>query len=146
MKKIIKTAAILLILAGGFYSCRKDKEGTDAPNVPYAPCPCEMEEVIGIKLPETAWLFADSVPELMSDGSIFEIKVSYYATFNYNKPHERDRTIVYLCNFPDFAKNDIPPRGCEIYLSGKLYNKCFELPHYDFERRFFMVLTNLKLK
>ncbi|MDR2126964.1 MAG: hypothetical protein LBP63_09065 [Prevotellaceae bacterium] len=144
MKKLLlQTTAILLILAG-VIACEKEEK--EEGNVPYAPCPCEGEEVAGIKLSETALLVADSVRELILADTIFDVKgdVMYYAVFNYGKSH--DRIIVYICNFPDFAKEwDIPPHGREIYLSGKLYNKCFELPNYLEERCFNMVLTNIKL-
>lgn len=136
--KILQLTAIMLILAGMMIACGKDKEDTQG-NVPYKTCDCTGEEVIGIKLPEEAWLVADSAYDRKDS-------IAYYATFNYNKSH--DKIIVNICNFPDFAKNwdGIFLQGREVYLSGKLYNTCYELPHYEFELCFDMILTNLKLK
>lgn len=149
MKRIIlKTAAVLLILAGGFASCgnkENNEEKNEAQemqgNVPYMPCDCGGKEVTGIELPKEALLVADSVSD-RKDG------VAYYAVFNSHKSSESERIIVNICNFPDFAKkwDGIFLQGREVYLSGKLYNTCYELPRYGFERSFDMILTDLKLK
>ena len=64
---MFKITAILLMLAGSFFSCAK--RGETGGEVPYNPCPCDegnsmKETELTIEYPLTeAYLFRDSIPK-----------------------------------------------------------------------------------
>jgi hypothetical protein len=142
---VLKTAAILLILAG-IFSCRKDKDKDQNDSVPYMPCPCEGKEKVDL-MATNAQLFKDSIPSSIKNK--YNTYVIYHsdsdsATF-YTHP---DIFVIYhICNFPDYAKKwDIPRQGCEIYLKGQIYRPCYTLFHPMDRAYYDIVLTTLKLK
>jgi hypothetical protein len=142
--KVLRIArVILLILAGGFYSCRKD-------TILYVPCPCEeKEEVADIEIPKNALFFSDSVP--LSVENKYNAWVIYHtetdSTTLFIQINPSMTQIINICNFPDYAKKwTVPIQGYDIYLKGKLYRPCYEPPHYGDKIYYDYVLTNLKLK
>ena len=136
--KILKHAAIVLILAGVLSSCTKKTESDD--KIPYVPCPCEEEKDSREIFQGEAYLFKDSIPIQM-------VKIINNEFFN--KPRKAVCWILYfsendyieiiignykdysmigrgtICNFPYFAREwNIPQNGCKVDIKGLMYDPC----------------------
>jgi len=120
---------VLLMLAGGVTSCKKEKNG----NVPYKPCPCKNKPASNSFSRGEAYLFRDSVPRQI----IFDIDPAVSGIIYYSETGEayigfRGFSVTdallhtgFICNFPDFAKEwDIPENGLKIYFEGQAYTAC----------------------
>jgi hypothetical protein len=135
MKKIfIKTAAILLILAGVISSCGKEKE--DNGNVPYAPCSCSDKPLAQLNFPSgEAYLFKDSVPSDMDfqiGNELYQGQIVKWIVYD-SETNKASltvgggaiRNICEICNYPAFAKGwSIPQNGCKVYFEGITYETC----------------------
>lgn len=136
--KMLKIVAIVLMLAGSFYSC-KEREESDG-TVPYKPCSCEKELFTGLKFSQgEAYLFRDYIPEKMTKQINDEIYsapfplvcwIVYYSETDVADISFRSNSggITYvgtICNFPDFAKEwIIPENGCKVNFEGRILESC----------------------
>jgi hypothetical protein len=153
MKKIVlKTAAILLILAGVMISCGKEKEDNIQGNVPYKPCDCEKAEMeFGRELFKGEAVFFKDLSEEQRNEKIYQSnnRIILYDTETDNAVLYAYSDILYqcyICNFPDFAKEwDITQDGQRVYYNGTMYHACD--PYGTADRVYTdMVLITLNLK
>ena len=127
---------LCVVLTGSFYSCEKKAEAGS--EVPFKPCPCEVERSGLAQFHGEAYLFKDSIPLEFQRSSEDDIiiwyseidQVTFFRQFHGN-----------ICNFPDFAKEwAILQNGCKVYLKGIMYPTCRGgIASYTFD----LVLTSL---
>jgi len=128
----IERAAILLLLAGSFFSCAKRSESGG--EVPYAPCPCENNEKPLATIKGEARLYFDDVfwtPPFDSERIVFFSETNEYpdhVKLALDDPRFRNPmggvVFVDICNFPDFAKEWNSPGGITVYYEGIIYPWC----------------------
>jgi hypothetical protein len=159
MKKILKTAAILLILAGSF-SCENEEIWENVP-VEYVKCPCDQEKIDGASL---NWRAGGTENVLMidisktTDDKILELleseKIRQYlrydstdgsAAFLFN-PHQLWQTSGRICNFPSQYDWEIPINGIHVSFACDIFDLCepiLTIPEHSY---FNIVLTSLKIQ
>ena len=132
---IFKRVAIVLFLAGCFYSCTKRAESDDGGDVPIGFCYSEEKGERGsdtIPVRGEAYFFNDSIPDrirtkmLQDDKSSFAAWIVYegdnIATLHVYRRGSLSGNYYHICNFPDFAKQwEAPLTGQKIYYEGKAF-------------------------
>ena len=144
-RKILVHAAMVLMLAGSFFSCLKKVESDGGGNVPYKPCDCSWIEFgepmkeKGYRKFKDVYLFKDDVPEQMFTQmhELSKRKQISYIVFNSDTDHvgmdilpiQGSGNIIStgrICNFPDFAKEwTIPQNGVKVDVEGVTYEACW---------------------
>ena len=155
--KIFNHVAIVLILAGNFYSCAKRAESSG--DVPYKPCLCDEEKHLwgeGLFKGE-AYLFKDFIPEqikkqINDELSEIEHRVNWFV-FDSNTNAANFTSVKEcfsygdICNFPDFVKDwYIPENGCKVYFEGFFYEPCVFRGGVGIFGNYDLILTSLKRK
>ena len=141
--KVFKYAAIMLILAGSFYSCGENAEAGG--EVPFEHCSCNEELILWenqLFLRGEVFLFNDYVPGFEHNYIMYDSEYDQALLFL----HHSSFGILHeglVCNFPDFAKKWLEQEnGIRVYIEGKMY-KCGRVSPDD-RVVFDYVLTNLK--
>jgi len=128
--KILKYAALALLVAGSLASCAKKAE--TGGEVPFAPCPCEFDvEPEVIKGTAVLLVNPDWYPDQWCD-RIVSVTDEYgertYLFLNKSEPDAwQVMANVEICNFPDFAKewySPSPEERIDVYYEGFMYPWC----------------------
>ncbi|MDR2292396.1 MAG: hypothetical protein LBE11_02860 [Prevotellaceae bacterium] len=161
MKRIIvKTAAIMLILAG-VIACGKEKEKEEKfIEIPldYGLCLCENTLFLGERVYENILMFdqANTIFDEMKNRVPEKEGIKMFVSATVSVPlvpgisatselyvfTETSDTTYNICNFPTGKiTQTIPENGLSIYIAGDVYETC--TPHPD---RFYYRLTSLKIQ
>ena len=126
IKIALKLTAILLVMAGSF-SCQNKADNDD--NVSYAICPHEGGYMDTTKVEGYAYLFNDSIPELINielqkNWNTFDSTAWIIYNRNTNAAilyasSKKERSTGNICNYPEFARQwQIPLDGQQVYYKG----------------------------
>jgi len=150
--KILNHVAIVLLLAGSFFSCEKRAE--TGGEVPYKTCCDKEKRNRGLDQGE-AFLFKDSISKQVLDKIysdkprkewqwiVFDTKTgnAQLSVCFLNYPWFK---ILKICNFPDFVRDwKITENGCKVYYEGIIYESCFPTGGIAINVQFDFVLSRL---
>ena len=130
MKKTTLKFTAVLLFAAGLFACTEKEEEKN--NVPYIACPHGESYMDTIQLKNQAYLFNDSVPELMqtkllqiSNESGYVAWIIYMSDNNTATMYARTKQehgTYNICNYPEFAKQwNVPLTGQKVYYEGTTF-------------------------